>query len=89
MTVCREQPSHRTTSRFPFPSSLPRAGTGTGKPLPLAPAAASPAPSILWFGPCGAFFRPGRLIQKPARAAAVKDGRHRNLATCSPLPGHP
>src|ERR1700736_5315685 len=45
--------------------------------------------SILWFGPCGAFFRPGRLIQKPARAAAVKDGRHRNHSTCSPLPGHP
>jgi hypothetical protein len=48
-----------------------------------------PRLSILWFGPGGAFFRPGRLIQKLARAAAVKDGRHSDLSTCSPLPGHP
>jgi hypothetical protein len=46
----------------------------------LAPASAvSPLLGILWFGPCGAFFRPGRLIQKPARTAAVKDGRHADL----------
>jgi hypothetical protein len=45
--------------------------------------------TILWFGPCGAFFHPGRLIQKPARAADVKNGRHRALATCSLLPDHP
>jgi hypothetical protein len=39
--------------------------------------------SILWFGPSGAFFRPGRLIQQPARAAAVKDGRHADLTARS------
>jgi hypothetical protein len=48
-----------------------------------------PRLSILWFGPCGAFFRPGRSLEKPARAAAVKDGRHRNLYACSAFPGHP
>jgi hypothetical protein len=76
-----------STSHFPFPYSLQRAGTGTGKQLSLAAPGASPdlhprsSPclSILWFGPCGAFFRPGRLIQQPARAAAVKDGRHADL----------
>ena len=56
-------------------------GTGNGKQPSLTAgwrlAGAQPASggipliSILWFGPCGAFFRPGRLIQKPARAAAV------------------
>ena len=37
-----------------------------------------PLLSILWFGPCGAFFRPGRLIKKPAR-----DGRHADLTARS------
>jgi hypothetical protein len=29
---------------------------------------------ILWFGPCGAFSRPGRSIVTPSRAVAVKTG---------------
>src|SRR3954462_1612935 len=61
-----------TSGGFRFPSSQQRAGSGSGKsPIPrccvrkidpsllhLALASAvSPLLAILWFGPCGAFFR--------------------------------
>jgi hypothetical protein len=56
-----------------FDNTAVVAGPAGASPMPAS--AGIPLLSILWFGPCGAFFRPGRLIQKPARAAAVKDGR--------------
>src|SRR3954469_9760572 len=62
------------------PPSRAAASARSSLLLDVAPASAvSPLLAILWFGPCGAFFRPGRLILKPARAAAVKDGRHADL----------
>jgi len=45
--------------------------------------------SFFCLTPAEPFFRLDRLKQKPASAAAVKDGRHSNVSTCSALPGHP
>jgi hypothetical protein len=86
--------SGRRVEYFPLPVPVLSTACGNGNRKavvvggPLAPRRhphprSSPCLSILWFGPCGAFFRPGRLIQQPARAAAVKDGRHADLTACS------
>ena len=89
-------PTVAAASQFRFPWPLQPAGTGNGKQPSLtagwrlagACIRSHPLASHSLVRPRGAFFRPGRLIQKPARAAASRMAGTLTSPLAPPLPGH-
>jgi hypothetical protein len=99
---CRSRCSRRPQSREPITRLMSRrergaargatgaasASTLAGGEVRAGQAGAPRRASNPYFGstPPEAYFRPDRRTSRPARAAAVKDGRHIDGEACSPLP---